>query len=199
MSKKREYKTTCVGDYKIAIDICDNDVPCVMVWKHLEKDKIENVFGYYSKDVVDFFLTFINKRDEQNQRMAELEQQLAEKDKLIEFYINSGKEQCEEINKINHQALTYCDEIDNLTNQLAEKKKEIDKLEDKLHHYYEETLNKGICGLCDHLRGEYKADFAIAQLEKVKEWLEPKYFDYEQIDYLTKIINLQIKELKEKK
>lgn len=41
-----------------------------------------------------------------------LKQQLAEKDKLIEFYINSGKEQCEEINKLNNRALNYCDAID---------------------------------------------------------------------------------------
>lgn len=41
-----------------------------------------------------------------------------------------------------------------------------------------------------------KMQFAIIELEKVKEWLEPKYFDYEQINYLTKIIDQQIKELK---
>ena len=41
-----------------------------------------------------------------------------------------------------------------------------------------------------------KRQFAIIELEKVKEWLEPKYFDYEQINYLTKIIDQQIKELK---
>ena len=39
-------------------------------------------------------------------------------------------------------------------------------------------------------------EFAIQELEKVKEWLEPKYFDYEQINYLSKIIDQQIKELK---
>lgn len=76
MSKKREYKTTWVGDYKIAIDICDKDVPCVMVGKYLTNDVVKNVFGYYSKDVVDFFLTVINKLKEKDQRIAELEEQL---------------------------------------------------------------------------------------------------------------------------
>jgi hypothetical protein len=76
MSKKREYKTTCVGDYKITIDTYDNDVPYVMVCKHLNNDNIENIFGYYSKDVVDFFLTIISKRDQQAERIAELEEQL---------------------------------------------------------------------------------------------------------------------------
>ena len=41
-----------------------------------------------------------------------------------------------------------------------------------------------------------KTQLAIQELEKVKEWLEPKYFDYEQINYLTRIIDNQIKELK---
>ena len=59
--------------------------------------------------------------------------------------------------------------IADLEAKLAEKEKEIDKLEDKLHHYYEETLNKGTCGLCEHLRGEYKTDFAIEQILDIKE------------------------------
>lgn len=76
MSKNRKYKTTCVGEYKIAIDICDKDVPCVIVGKHLEKDVIKNIFGYYSKDVVDFFLTIIDKLNKQAERIVELEEQL---------------------------------------------------------------------------------------------------------------------------
>lgn len=41
-----------------------------------------------------------------------------------------------------------------------------------------------------------QAQLAIQELGKVKAWLEPKYFDYEQINYLTRIIDNQIKELK---
>ena len=61
MDKDILYK---LDNYKIAIDICDEDVPYVMVGKHLVNDVIENIFGYYSKDVVDFFLTVINKLKE---------------------------------------------------------------------------------------------------------------------------------------
>lgn len=52
-----------------------------------------------------------NVVDERDQ----LKQQLAEKEQLIEFYIKSGKEQCDEINKINHNALIKAEEIDRLT------------------------------------------------------------------------------------
>ena len=43
---------------------------------------------------------------------------------------------------------------------------------------------------------EPQTQLAIQELEKVKEWLEPKYFDYEQINYLTRIIDNQIKKIK---
>ena len=46
-------------------------------------------------------------------RFSQLKQQLAQKEKLIEFYINSGKELCEEINKLNRRVSNYCDAIDN--------------------------------------------------------------------------------------
>ena len=97
------------------------------------------------------------------------------------------------------QVNTYACEIAVLDNKLAEKYKEIDTLEDKLHHYYEETLNKGICGLCDHLRGEYKADFAIAQLEKVKDYTMKVEGYWGEMDYVQDYIDNQIKELKERK
>lgn len=86
-----------------------------------------------------------------------------------------------------------------LKQQLAEKEKEIDNLQDKLHHYYEETLNKGTCGLCEYLRGEYKTAFAIEQLEKVKKYAD---IDYRKNCYinaveLDKYIDQKIKQLKE--
>ena len=44
--------------------------------------------------------------------------------------------------------------------------------------------------------GKEKAQLAIRELEKTKEWLELKYFDYEQINYLNNIIDNQINDLK---
>lgn len=119
-------------------------------------------------------------------QIADLEAKLAEmqneKDELISKY-RYWRGECAELKQ-----------------QLAEKEKKIDKLEDKLHHYYEETLNKGTCGLCEHLRGEYKTDFAIEQLEKVKETLYPELrFDYSLYLRVMHTIDSQIKELKEGK
>jgi predicted RNase H-like nuclease (RuvC/YqgF family) len=117
---------------------------------------------------------------ERDQKIADLETKLAEKERQVNVYA------CE---------------IAFLDNKLADKYKEIDELEDKLHHYYEETLNKGTCGLCEHLRGEYKADFAIEQLEKVKTQCEFSitFASYEQEQRLYAFIDNQIKELKEGK
>jgi uncharacterized coiled-coil protein SlyX len=98
------------------------------------------------------------------------------------------------------QVNVYACEIAFLDNKLAEKYKEIDTLEDKLRHYYEETLNKGICGLCDHLRGEYKADFAIAQLEQTRKLVDELLDNCGNKQYkVWEIFDQQIKKLKEKK
>jgi uncharacterized coiled-coil protein SlyX len=137
---------------------------------------------------------------EKNKQIADLEAKLAEKEHSIEM--------------LNQHLTDKAIEIERLGEELAEKEKEIDKLEDKLHHYYEETLNKGICGLCDHLRGEYKADFAISQLEKAKDSIldfsngywrffiknGEQYMLYSDLEgCLNEYIDQPIKELKEKK
>ena len=79
-----------------------------------------------------------------------------------------------------------------LKRQIAEKEKELaymikqaKKFNNEAQKYYEDAY-------CNSFQNQK----AIAELEKVKEWLEPKYFDYEQINYLTRIIDNQIKELK---
>jgi hypothetical protein len=82
-------------------------------------------------------------------QLADLEAKLAEKDKLIEFYINSGKEQCDEINKINHRSIIKADEIDQLKQQLAEKEKDkisfaLEQLE-KVKEKANEERNNGWC------------------------------------------------------
>ena len=79
-----------------------------------------------------------------------------------------------------------------LKRQIAEKEKELaymikqaKKFNNEAQKYYEDAY-------CNSFQNQK----AIAELEKVKEWLESKYFDYEQINYLTRIIDNQIKELK---
>ena len=111
-------------------------------------------------------------------------------------------------------------QIDQLKQQLAEKDKEIETMKkdsDKNIDYLvefaslienEKDCNRMLKAL-DRVKSgnkyiidkanQSKTEFAIQELEKVKEWLEPKYFDYEQINYLSKIIDQQIKELKGEK
>lgn len=80
-------------------------------------------------------------------------------------------------------------ENEQLKQQIDEKDKEIEsyKNEAYIDMLYKESLE---------LKLDNQTQFAIQELEKVKEWLEPKYFDYEQINYLSKIIDQQIKKLK---
>lgn len=86
------------------------------------------------------------------------------------------------------------EQLEELKQQLAEKDKELSeyvKIVDDLHKQLSDK-----CDFCDKTKDQDKISFALEQLEKVKEWLEPKYFDNEQINYLTKIIDNQIKSLK---
>ena len=134
----------------------------------------------------------IVENEHYKKKIADLEAKLAEQytevEKVETHYLKQREHYTKEFNEI----------IDNLKQQLAEKEKEIDKLEDKLQHYYEETLNQGTCGLCEHLRGEYKTDFAIAQLEKVKELCIKDMTICEDYFAIENILDQQIKELKEK-
>ena len=81
-------------------------------------------------------------------------------------------------------------EIQRLKKQLAEKKKEIEELKKEIR---DELVDNNMAIL--ELQ-QSQTQTAIAELEKVKEWLEPKYFDQEQINYLANVIDQQIKELK---
>ena len=121
--------------------------------------------------------------DYQNQ-IDQLKQQLAEKQNTID-----------EINKEFVQAVHDWKAL------CAEKDKEIEKLKQQ----YTILENENGKLTTELIMGKYKKaqkevsfgmQLAIQELEKVKEWLEPKYFDYEQINYLTRIIDNQIKELK---
>ena len=119
-----------------------------------------------------------------------LQQKLAEKDCRIEELEGQFTYECEcnkQLVEVQKQLEKKQNEIDEINKEFvqavhdwkvlcAEKDKEISKLQ----------------ASCQQV----KTQLAIAELEKVKEWLEPKYFDYEQINYLTRIIDNQIKELK---
>ena len=91
--------------------------------------------------------------------------------------------------------------ITNLKQQLEEKDKEIEKLKQQNTLLENENgkLAKELI-VKNYKKAQKEVSFgiqlAMQELEKVKEWLEPKYFDYEQINYLSKIIDQQIKELK---
>lgn len=95
-------------------------------------------------------------------------------------------------------------EIQQLKQQLKEKDKEIEELKQQNTLLENENgkLAKELI-VKNYKKAQKEVSFgiqlAIRELEKVKEWLEPKYFDYEQINYLSKIINQQIKELKGEK
>ena len=68
---------------------------------------------------------FCNLLNQFYSHITDLEAKLAESEKLIEFYVNSGKELCDEINKINHRSMIKSNEIDQLKQQLAEERKRV--------------------------------------------------------------------------
>ena len=137
-------------------------------------------------------------KDNQQNEIQQLKQQLAEKDKEIAHLK-------EKDNYHLRYELAGADEtITNLKQQLEEKDKEIEKLKQQ----YTILENENGKLTTELIMGKYKKaqkevsfgmQLAIQELEKVKEWLEPKYFDYEQINYLTRIIDNQIKKIKGEK
>lgn len=98
---------------------------------------------------------------------------------------------------------TICDTLNNQHNKIKELEEE-NKVGDFWHSAYQGKQLE-YDQVYAELRKTYEENqqlkqsqtqLAIKELEKVKEWLEPKYFNYEQINYLTRIIDNQIKELK---
>ena len=71
--------------------------------------------------------------------IADLEAKLAESEETIKYLKGINRYDIGEMLTENVK----------LKQQLAEKEKEIDKLEDKLHHYYKETLNNGTCSIIE--------------------------------------------------
>lgn len=108
------------------------------------------------------FLATKNLMDiEQDQKIKELKQQLADKEKKNKEAIKFIEEQKQQITDL---------EI-----KVGKRDIALSKMERKMGRF-EQT--------------------AIAELEKVKDWLELKYFDKEQINYLANAIDQQIKSLK---
>ena len=101
--------------------------------------------------------------------------------------------------------------IADLQKQLSEKEKEIERLKKYDEYRFEmpypkvKILGKTLEDIQEIIDkwleqgGENKIEFAVAELERVKDWLELKYFDKEQINYLANAIDQQIKELKGEK
>ena len=81
-------------------------------------------------------------------------------------------------------------EIQQLKKQLSEKEKEVEELKKEIR---DELVDNNMAIL--ELQ-QSQNQTAIAELKRVKGWLEPKYFDKEQINYLSNAIDQQITELK---
>ena len=125
----------------------------------------------------------LQKQFDKDMEIEQLKHKLTESEnKYIDrkqFYVS---EICHAKNTINN--LLY--ENNEFKQQLAEKEKEIDELQDKLHSYYEEIMNKGTCGLCEYVRNDYKIDYALEQLERVKNYIVTDEKDMFGVTYLMK-------------
>ena len=128
-----------------------------------------------------------------DQKIDQLKQQLAEKDtRIAELEDKDWYEAC--IKQLKEQN-------NRLIDMLKEKDKEIEKLKQQYTILENENGKLTTELIMDKYKKAQKEvsfgkQLTIQELEKVKEWLEPKYFDYEQINYLSKIIDQQIKKLK---
>lgn len=145
-----------------------------------------------------------NQIDQLKQQLEEsfteedVEGLIEDRDKTIKFLQNELTEKQNTIDEINKE---FVQAIHDWKTLCAERDKEIEKLKQQ----YTILENENGKLTTELIMGKYKKaqkevsfgmQLAIQELEKVKEWLEPKYFDYEQINYLTRIIDNQIKELK---
>ena len=120
----------------------------------------------------------------ENLIVADLEAKLAKGVEIINEWMQLNFEKSLKINQLEHQ--------------LADKEKEIEELKKGV---YKVTLGTTPSNQIDFTENFYviQNQTAIAELKKVKGWLEPKYFDKEQINYLANAIDQQITELKGEK
>ena len=132
---------------------------------------------------------------DKDRKIAELQKQLAEKDK----YTYTGKEVGEIERKYETQLAEKEKQITELQKQLAEKDEEIEELNDKL-----EWKSKWL-KIADNMVGHYeksnqdKISFAIEQLEKVKMYIDDHAYYIDEREFgieINEYIDNQINELK---
>lgn len=207
MSKEKQCE--CCHEWWYDSDVKENLCPnCYDYFKQLKRQLEEkekqidiisrdnNSYKYNideQKRIIDDFAKQLKEKDNYHLRyelagadetIANLKQQLAEKQNTID-----------EINK------EFVQSIHDWKALCAEKDKEIENLKQQNIVLENENYKLATSSIIDKYREaqeevSFGIQLAIQELEKVKEWLEPKYFDYEQINYLSKIIDKQIKELK---
>ena len=158
-----------------------------------EKTTREYLETLSKEQVIDLCLQYINDKNIAEQQlealMLEISKQEVEQHDLPDYCTRTGTD-CTNLGK-----------IEELQRQLAEKDKKIEDLKQQNTLLENENgkLAKELI-VKNYKKAQKEVSFgiqlAIQELEKVREWLEPKYFDYEQINYLTRIIDNQIKELK---
>ena len=191
MSEKYQYIKTTAKDLK-------------EIYKNETMDKIFEDFAEALNDYQDFGCESCKAQDELKDKIVEIESKLAESLEIIRLLKMSNDALREDnldlsynqVDNVYETAIEmskgweeqYQQEIAQLKQQLAEEKNRSKKLNHEAQKYYEDAYCNG-----------FQNKKAIEQLEKVKEWLEPKYFDKEQINYLAKAINQQIKSLKGEK
>lgn len=189
--------------YCIVARVCEGITPCEYVGTCNDKTylnkadqiaKLEQIIKKGNQKLEEYYNQKVDELDEDynkdlEERVGEilnLEKQLEEEKKLHSLAKSFYDEKQAEFDK-----LLY--DYNQLKKQLAEKDKEIEELKLKLDIRAMSLQNINT----ERIESERnQTQLAIQELEKVKEWLEPEYFDYGQINYLTRIIDQQIKELK---
>lgn len=163
------------------------------MWQHKKRD-YDSVYKAYIENCAE---------------VDQLKQQLAETDKLMQEYLSkclSLEQQLAE----KDQAIEGLQEINQSLGQTCNNDaKEIERLREKLAKttvFAPKISNNAELVLqiieydkagIDYLK-QSQNQTAIAELTRVKEWVEPKYFDKEQINYLANIIDQQINNLRRK-
>lgn len=154
-----------------------------------EADQLQYSIEHYNKQTLiseDLHIDWLIKQEKQ---IADLEAKLAEKEEINKL-VN------EQLEDMERSKLAWENKYFKLEKQLADKNKEIEYFKRQARRFNNEAQKYYEDAYCNDFHNQDKVSFAIKKLEKIKEWLEPKYFDNEQIIYLEKIIDNQIEELK---
>jgi hypothetical protein len=141
-------------------------------------------------------------------KIAYLEAKLAEGVEIINEWMQLNIEKSAEINQLKQQLTESEKKYETLYKLFSEQHEIIDQYElecfEEVNRLLKEQKDFYVVEKDEYDKmvsgaKQFAKETAIAELEKVKEWLEPKYFDKEQINYLSNVIDQQIKELKGEK